>query len=247
MRSVGGYGWAQPRHESCATPDRPLGAPRNRRGDIGPEQHKCKSLTMNTAKYMEPVSPPANTGSRFERNRPRALELFARRGFAQVSLRELASHLELTAGSLYNHCSGKEELLQEFIEEHYMALLALFDRCYRRETPEATLQAVIQGLVALHASHPLHFQLATRDAGCLKPDQRLHIERLRQQLRQQLNALLCATGCVSPGQTYIPALELFEHLPLWLASYPMNERQRCAALIRLLTATNLSTTSEIRS
>ena len=196
---------------------------------------------MNTAKCMEPISRPAGTGSRFERNRPRALELFAQRGFAQVSLRELASHLELTAGSLYNHCSSKEELLQEFIEEHYMALLSLFDRRHQRESASATLQEVIQRLVALHESHPLHFQLATRDAGCLKPSQRQYIDRLRQQVQHKLHALLGAAD-----QTSVASLELFEHLPLWLSRYPLNERQRCETLVRLLTATTPLSTSENR-
>lgn len=201
---------------------------------------------MSTARCIAPVSPAVRTGSRFERNRPRALELFAQRGFAQVSLRELASHLELTAGSLYNHCASKEELLLEFIEEHYLALLSLFDRRHRRESPKATLQVMLQGLVALHGSNPLHFQLATRDAGCLKPSQRQSVEKLRQQLRQHLDALLCSAGFVGPGQTSIPALELFEHSPLWLANYPLNDQQRCDALLRLLTAANPIPTPEIR-
>lgn len=201
---------------------------------------------MNTAKCVQAISRPAGTGSRFERNRPRALELFARRGFAQVSLRELASHLELTAGSLYNHCSSKEELLQEFIEEHYMALLSLFDRRHQRESADATLQEVIQRLIALHESHPLHFQLAARDADCLKPGQRQYIDRLRQQVQHKLHALLGATGCTGPEQTGVAALELFEHLPLWLARYPLSERQRCETLVRLLTATPPLSTLENR-
>lgn len=204
-----------------------------------------KGCNMNTAKCMEPTSRPAGTGSRFERNRPRALELFAQRGFAQVSLRELASHLELTAGSLYNHCSGKEELLLEFIEEHYIALLSLFTGRRRRESPKLTLQQVVQGLAAHFAKHPLHFQLATRDVGCLRPEQRQYIERLREQLRQQLNTLLCATGFTNPNQAGIPILELFEHLPLWLSHHQLDEQQRCTALMRLLTAVNLPSTSEI--
>jgi len=192
---------------------------------------------MNTAKGTEPVSPPTTTGSRFARNRPKALALFAQRGFAQVSLRELASHLELTAGSLYNHCSSKEDLLLEFIEEHYMALLSLFDRRHRRESPRATLHALIQGLIAVHDRHPLHFQLATRDACYLKSDQRLYVDQLRQQLRQRLNSLVCAAGYANAGQSSMPALELFEHLPLWLANYSLDDSQRCAALERILTAT----------
>ncbi|MDG4275171.1 TetR/AcrR family transcriptional regulator [Pseudomonas aeruginosa] len=200
---------------------------------------------MNTAKCMEPISRPTGTGSRFERNRPRALELFAQRGFAQVSLRELASHLELTAGSLYNHCSGKEELLQEFIEEHYMALLSLFDRRHQRESASATLQEVVQRLIALHESHPLHFQLTARDAGCLKPSQRQYIDRLRQQVQHKLHALLCA-DCIGAEQTSVAALELFEHLPLWLSRYSLSDPQRCEALVRLLTATTPLSTLENR-
>lgn len=201
---------------------------------------------MNTIKCLERVSPPASAASRFARNRPRALELFALRGFAQVSLRELASHLELTAGSLYNHCTNKEELLLEFIEEHYMALLSLFDRRHRRESPTETLQVAIQGLIALHDSHPLHFQLAARDTGYLKPSQRLCVERLRLQLRQQLNTLLCAAGFVAAGQTSAPALELFEHLPLWLSRYPLNQQQRSEAVMCLLAAATPFPTLEIR-
>lgn len=199
---------------------------------------------MNTAKRMEPVQPPASAGSRFERNRPRALQLFAERGFAQVSLRELASHLELTAGSLYNHCSSKEELLQEFIEEHYMALLSLFDRRLQRESASATLQEVIQRLIALYESHPLHFQLAVRDANCLKPSQRQYIDRLRQQVQHKLHALLSSAACIGPEPTRVAALELFEHAPLWLSRYPLSAHQRCEALVRLLTATTPLSTLE---
>lgn len=199
---------------------------------------------MNTAQRLEPLSPPTNAGSRFARNRHRALELFAQRGFGQVSVRELARHLELTAGSLYSHCSGKEDLLLEFIEEHYIALLALFVRRNRGGCPKIALQRVVQGLAARHAKHPLHFQLATRDVGCLAPEQRQYIGRLREQLRQQLDSLLCAAGFADPGQAGMPTLELFEHLPLWLASSPLNEQQRGAALMHALTAP-LTPTSEI--
>ncbi|SDI45957.1 MULTISPECIES: TetR/AcrR family transcriptional regulator [Pseudomonas] len=191
---------------------------------------------MNTAKCISSIPTSSSAGSRFARNRPKALELFAQRGFAQVSLRELARHLELTAGSLYSHCASKEELLLEFIEEHYLALLSLFDRRYRRECPRATLQAVIQGLVFRYTAHPQHFQLATRDIVFLSAEQRQYIDLLREQLRQRLDASLGAAGFAHPVPAEIPILELFEHLPLWLASHAMNEEQRVERLMQLLTA-----------
>jgi hypothetical protein len=96
------------------------------------------------------------------------------------------------------------------------------------------------------ARPPLHLQLATRDAGCLKPRQRQSVEKLREQLRQHLDTLLCSAGFVGPGQTGIPALKLVEHSPLWLANYPLNDRHRCEALLRLLTSANPIPTPGIR-
>ena len=60
----------------------------------------------------------------FEERRDKALELFAVKGFGQVSMRELASHLGLTAGSLYHHFPSKQHLLLDWIEEFYEELLA---------------------------------------------------------------------------------------------------------------------------
>ncbi|MCQ4325310.1 TetR/AcrR family transcriptional regulator [Pseudomonas stutzeri] len=169
--------------------------------------------------------------SRFERNRSRALELFVERGFAQVSLRELASHLELTVGSLYNHCSGKEDLLLEFIEEHYTAMLALFERRPRQASVGTRLPVLVERLIALHDSSPLHFRLAIRELDCLRPSQRQHIERMREQLRQRLSTSLRSTGCHAADNDIV-VLELFEHLPLWLSSYPLGDRHK--ALTQLL-------------
>ncbi|MDU9390027.1 TetR/AcrR family transcriptional regulator [Pseudomonas japonica] len=191
---------------------------------------------MNTATRLAALPLPAPAGSRFERNRPRALELFAERGFAQVSLRELARHLELTAGSIYNHCASKEELLLEFIEEHYMALLGLFGRRPRQASPATTLNDIARELLALYASQPAYFHLALRDAIFLGAEQRQQVNQLRQRLGQKLDALLLAAGFANPGHHGVPALELFEHLPLWLASLDLNESQRHGALLRALTA-----------
>lgn len=186
---------------------------------------------MNTAKYLLPSS-----CSRFERNRPKALDLFAARGFAQVSLRELARHLELAAGSIYAHCASKEDLLLEFIEEHYQVLLSLFDRRHRRECPNATLKMLAIGLVARYEAHPQYFQLATRDIGYLEMEQRQSIETLRHQLEQKLAAILNSAGYFNTSPGSIPVLELFEHLPIWLSRYTLDPEQRATRLLQVLTA-----------
>ncbi|MGV8842666.1 MAG: TetR/AcrR family transcriptional regulator [Pseudomonas sp.] len=61
--------------------------------------------------------------SRFEQIRYKALELFAERGLARISMRELAFQVEIRSGSLYHHFESKERLLFELIEALYDDLL----------------------------------------------------------------------------------------------------------------------------
>ncbi|SUD70117.1 TetR family transcriptional regulator [Pseudomonas putida] len=71
--------------------------------------------------------PPVNAAMRcanFEERRDRAMALFAEKGFGQVSMRELAAHLGMTAGSLYHHFPSKQDLLYDLIEELYEELQA---------------------------------------------------------------------------------------------------------------------------
>nr|BFE97996.1 hypothetical protein GCM10020185_85320 [Pseudomonas brassicacearum subsp. brassicacearum] len=63
--------------------------------------------------------PMAERCSRFAESRDKALELFANKGFGQVGMRELASHLGLTPGSLYHHYPSKQHLLADLIEEFF--------------------------------------------------------------------------------------------------------------------------------
>lgn len=189
----------------------------------------------STALCQAPRSTPAT--SRFERNRHKALELFATRGYGQVSLRELAAALGLTAGSLYHHCAGKQELLYEFIEEHHEALLALLSQRHAGDVPLQRLRRTLQQLVELHQQHALHFCLASRERPSLSDEQRCSIDRLRQLAQARLYGLLCAASASLPSlgnDTGLTLIALFEHLPVWLAEGPLPVEQHAALLEQML-------------
>ncbi|MEP9317717.1 helix-turn-helix domain-containing protein [Pseudomonas sp. LABIM340] len=196
---------------------------------LSPEESHPMKATKSSVTLL-----PERSTSRLHRNRSKALALFASRGFAQVSVRELAHHLDLTAGSYYHHYESKEDLLLEFICEHYAALLSLFDELPRRASREAVLGKLTQRLISLHESSPFHFQLAARDLDCLKPSQRLQVEMLRDQLREQIDSVIHAFSPPGSRPIATPALELFEHLPIWMKQYAASEKIRCETLSRLL-------------
>ncbi|WP_097302759.1 TetR/AcrR family transcriptional regulator [Pseudomonas chlororaphis] len=176
--------------------------------------------------------------SRFAESRDRALELFASKGFGQVGMRELASHLGLTPGSLYHHYPSKQHLLLDLIEEFYDELLGTLGRIERRrKAPDDRLRTLIRAHLKLHRELPRHFRLVERDSGCLNPDQQQRVRQLREQYERRLlmllgplprlgDAVLLATGHAIAN--------LLNSAPGWLAEQPLAEHERETLLEHLL-------------
>lgn len=127
--------------------------------------------------------PPVNAAMRcanFEERRDRAMALFAEKGFGQVSMRELAAHVGLTAGSLYHHFPSKQDLLFDLIEELYEELQATLEQGRRSMARGGSaLNCLIAAHWQLHAERPLQFRLAERDLCCLSEQQQVHLRLLR--------------------------------------------------------------------
>ncbi|MFK0310880.1 TetR/AcrR family transcriptional regulator [Pseudomonas sp. NPDC090233] len=138
--------------------------------------------------------PPVNAAVRcanFEERRDRAMALFAEKGFGQVSMRELAAHVGLTAGSLYHHFPSKQDLLYDLIEELYeelQATLELGRRAMARGS--SALSCLIAAHWQLHAERPLQFRLAERDFCCLNEEQQARLASLRKRYEAGLLPLI---------------------------------------------------------
>ena len=105
------------------------------------------------------------TESRVQRKRERrrqeilgvAAALFAERGYAAVSLDEVAERLDVTKGSLYHYFSGKEELGSAAIETLGTAWTARLARLLETTpgTPSCRLRALVhEQLVIAVREHP---------------------------------------------------------------------------------------------
>ena len=129
--------------------------------------------------------------SRLCEHRNKALELLASKGFGQVGMRELASSLGLTPGSLYHHYPSKQHLLLDWIEEFYEELLTTLGRVEQRpRSRQDNLQRLIHAHLNLHREMPWHFRLVERDCGCLTEDQQLRVRQLREQYERRLLQML---------------------------------------------------------
>jgi len=173
----------------------------------------------------------------YEERRDKALELFALKGFGQVSMRELAAHVGLTAGSLYHHFPSKQHLLFDLIEELYEELLATLHPVGRGKNASARLSAVIRAHWELHAERPLQFRLAERDLCCLSEEQQAQIAGMRREYENRLLELIApATRLAGPELEAAAQVvaSMLNSLPGWLQNAAMPQAQRLALMESML-------------
>ncbi|CAG8863622.1 hypothetical protein PS627_00560 [Pseudomonas fluorescens] len=174
----------------------------------------------------------------FDDRRDKAMALFAEKGFGQVSMRELASHLGLAAGSLYHHFPSKQALLYDLIEELFEELEATLEqgrRAVARGQP--ALPPLIAAHWALHAERPLQFRLADRDLCCLGEHQQQRLAGLRKAYETELLKLI-APGARVSGETLAATAHvvatLLNGLPGWLQARDLPQDHGLALMESLL-------------
>ena len=86
-----------------------------------------------------------------------ALKLFARHGYAAVSMRQIASEVGVRAGALYLYTPDKQTLLFDLMNEHMQRLLA---EAASRPTDDMSATAQLEDFVRFH----IRFHLERPDA-----------------------------------------------------------------------------------
>lgn len=166
------------------------------------------------------------------------MELFASKGFGQVGMRELASHLGLTPGSLYHHYPSKQHLLADLIEEFFEELLATLGRIEQQPRDKrGNLQRLVRAHLKLHRDMPWHFRLVERDSGCLNLEQQQRVQHLREQYERRLLLMLGAPRRL-PSRAIAAAghaiATLLNSAPSWLAHHPLGQHEHDELLENLL-------------
>ena len=81
-----------------------------------------------------------------------AVRVFARRGFAAASIRQIADQAGISTGSIYRHYSGKEELFDELLAQASHGIEGAATRLSKEGDPKGMILAFTEAhLVALAA------------------------------------------------------------------------------------------------
>jgi len=120
--------------------------------------------------------------------RQAALSLFARKGFAAVSMRQIAAEVGMQAGALYLYTPDKQTLLFDLMREHLEALLADWEPS--DEPAEAELERFTRHHIEFHLDRPELVFIAYMELRNLSAGNFATIEALRGAYEARLEAVL---------------------------------------------------------
>lgn len=134
------------------------------------------------------------TGSHSEITGPRiraaAEQLFARHGFAAVSMRQIAAEVGVQAGALYLYTPDKQSLLADLMRSHLDSLLAAYAALPQPEGPQARLAQFARFHIGYHIDRPDAVFVAYMELRNLAPENFTEIEALRRRYEDRLEAIL---------------------------------------------------------
>lgn len=125
-----------------------------------------------------------------QRLRAAALGLFARHGYASVSMRRIAAEVGVQVGALYNYIPDKQGLLFDLMQTHMRDLLAAWDAAPGHEDPLRDLERFTRFHIRYHAERPDEVFLAYMELRSLSEGNFAEIEALRREYEDRLGGIL---------------------------------------------------------
>lgn len=139
-----------------------------------------------------------------------ATELFFLHGFEATSLRQVADQVGIRVGSLYNHISGKEELLQQIMGGTMDELMELQAKALNES--DGILEKIVSLLhvhIRFHAEHAKVVFIGNSELRSLSPENRTAIIQKRKTYQLLIESLLIEAGNQGKAQILDSRLHAF--------------------------------------
>ncbi|WP_132951645.1 TetR/AcrR family transcriptional regulator [Rhodovulum bhavnagarense] len=126
------------------------------------------------------------------RLRAAAQRLFARQGYAAVSMRQIAAEVGVQAGALYNYIPDKQGLLFDLMKSHLDDLIAAWQAEAKGQNPLDALECFTRFHIRFHLERPDAVFIAYMELRNLEPENFAVIEDLRKRYETVLEDILRA-------------------------------------------------------
>lgn len=140
------------------------------------------------------------------RIRDTALRLFARYGFAAVSMRQIAQDVGVQVGALYLYTPDKQSLLFDLMQTHMSDLLDALSALPRGADPLADLEQFTRFHIRFHRARSDAVFISYMELRNLEPENFARIEAMRQSYEAHLAAIL--SDGAQAGQFQLPDTKL---------------------------------------
>ena len=150
-----------------------------------------------------------------------ALHLFAERGYAAVSMRQIASKVGLQAGALYNYFPDKQTILADLLITHMENLLQTWHKQKLPQKPDKLLEFFVDFHIEYHLNRPEEVFIAYMELRNLNPDNFQKIEKLRNKYERILSEILTVGvnknlfSCENTKVTSLAIIGMLKELYTW--------------------------------
>jgi len=144
-----------------------------------------------------------------------ALTLFARHGYAAVSMRQIEGEVGVQAGALYNYTTDKQSLLFDLFKRHMVDLRTALDAQPPSASPQDRLEAFARFHIRFHLERPQAVFISYMELRNLTPENFRVIEELRRRYEGVLEAILETgrdAGAFHVADTRVTALAIIAML-----------------------------------
>jgi AcrR family transcriptional regulator len=121
-----------------------------------------------------------------------ALTLFAKHGFAAVSMRQIAAEVGVQAGALYLYTPDKQTLLSDLMLEHMAEVLDAWRSEDHSGSPAERLEVFARFHIRFHLQRPEAVFVAYMELRNLAPENFVRLEGMRREYEDGLEAILIA-------------------------------------------------------
>jgi AcrR family transcriptional regulator len=146
-----------------------------------------KRSGKTAAMARKPGSHASQTGPRV---RDAALRLFARHGYAAVSMRQIAAEVGVQVGALYRYTADKQALLFDLMQAHMQAVLSGWEAAPKGVSPSEQLEAFVRFHIDFHIARPEAVFLSYMELRNLDAANFAKIEALRRAYEDNLESIL---------------------------------------------------------
>jgi len=148
--------------------------------------------------------------------RSESLRLFARHGYAAVSMRSIADAVGVQASALYNHYPTKQAILVDLLTGHMERLLAAWTTEATTSLPaKAALERFARFHIRYHITKPDEVFLSYMELRSLDPDNFAALDKLRRQYETVLTDIVQNLTSNDPKVTAMAILGMLTGATTW--------------------------------